>query len=73
MRRFDGRDKANAALVEAQEQGDQEAIEKYSKRTVKVTQSKAEKKNSLVFAIPLVLGSDLLQAFCSRERKRMCD
>lgn len=44
MRRFDGRDKANAALIEAQEKGDQEAIEKFSKRTVKVTRYESRKK-----------------------------
>lgn len=48
MCRFAKRDDAHAELKAAQEKGDQEAIEKFSKRTVKVTREHVEDVKKLL-------------------------
>jgi flap endonuclease-1 len=54
--RFARRDDANAELKAAQEKGDQEAIEKFSKRTVKVTREHVEdvKKLLTLMGVPYI-------------------
>ena len=54
--RFSKRDDAHAELKAAQEKGDQEAIEKFSKRTVKVTREHVDdvKKLLTLMGVPYV-------------------
>lgn len=62
--RFSKRDDAHAELKAAQEKGDQEAIEKFSKRTVKVTREHVEDCKKLL----TLMGVPYVEVCCSQQR-----
>jgi len=66
-KRLGKRGEATAMLEEAKEKGDQEAIEKYSKRTVKVTKQHNEECKELLrfMGVPVIEAPSEAEAECS--------
>lgn len=70
-KRLERRNEAERSLKEAVEQGDQEAIEKFSKRTVKVKKKQNEECQKLLklMGVPVILAPSEAEAQCAQMCK----